>query len=135
MPKNNISKNKMLIFSFVFVIFGLFFFAGSAAAQTTPPPAPTSPLGDLDWSSLNKLGGLRGASGVQTLIGRVIKIVMGVVGSIALIMFVAGGLMWMTAAGNAERTGKALRIITWSSLGIVVIFSAYILTQFVFSAF
>jgi hypothetical protein len=50
-------------------------------------------------------------------------------------MFVYGGLMWMTAAGNSEKTGKALKIITWSSLGIVVIFSAYVLVQFVFSAF
>lgn len=135
MLKNNIFKKKILVSLFLSVVFGLFFLAGSVAAQTAPPaPSSQGSLGNLDWSSLNKLK-LTGTGGVQTLIGRIIKAVMGVIGSIALIMFVFGGLMWMTAAGNAEKTGKALKIITWSSLGIMVIFSAYILVQFVFSAF
>lgn len=86
------------------------------------------------FKSLNKLN-LTGAGGAQILIGRAIKAMMGVIGSITLLMFVAGGFMWMTAAGNAERASKAMRMITWSTLGIVVIFLGYVLVEFIFSAF
>lgn len=133
---NNILKKYVLAGLFLSVIFGIFFFTGSADAQTTPPPTCKNPLGcDIPWASLNKLNVAGGQAGVQTLTGRIIKTVMGVVGSLALIMFVAGGLMWMTAAGNSEKTAKAMRMIVWSSLGIVVIFSSYILVKFIFSAF
>ena len=113
----------------------------STSEETSAPSASTdcakSPLGcNVDLSGLNRLNlKVYGAGGVQTLLGRAIKAMMGIIGSIALLMFVAGGFMWMTASGNAERTAKALKIITWSTLGIIVIFSAYILVQFVFSAF
>lgn len=129
MIANNKLKKQMFAGLFLTMIFGLFFFINNAAAQTGNPLG-----GDVNWSELNKIG-LRGTSGVQTLIGRIIRAVMGVIGSIALLMFVAGGFMWMTASGNSEKTAKAMRILTWSSLGIVVIFSAYVLVNFVFSAY
>ena len=84
--------------------------------------------------SLNKLS-LTGRSGAQTLIGRVIKTGMGVIGSIALIMFVFGGFMWMTARGNAEQVSRSLRILSWAALGIIVILSSYVLVDFLFQAF
>lgn len=110
-----------------------------AETVVTPPEAGAGcqdPLGcyGLRWSSLNKINVAPGTAGVQTLIGRVIKTVMGVVGSIALIMFVYGGLMWMTASGNTEKISKAMRIITWSTLGIIVILSSYALVDFIFTS-
>lgn len=109
----------------------------TAAAGGLPTDCENSPLGCdtiAKFKSLNKLN-LTGTGGARILIGRAIKAVMGVIGSIALLMFVAGGFMWMTAAGNSERTAKAMRMITWSTLGIVVIFLGYALVNFIFSAF
>ncbi|OGB81033.1 MAG: hypothetical protein A2535_09020 [Burkholderiales bacterium RIFOXYD2_FULL_59_8] len=60
---------------------------------------------------------------------------MGVMGSIALAMFIYGGVLWMIAAGNAERSKKGMQIIVWSALGVMVILASYVIVSFVFEAF
>lgn len=71
---------------------------------------------------------------VPVLIGKGIDAVLGVVGSLALIMFIYGGITWMTAAGNEQSVTKGRNILMWSALGLVVIFSSYALVKFVISA-
>jgi hypothetical protein len=86
-----------------------------------------------------ELAGLRGTKAkigtVNNLIANFIKVAMGLVGSIALIMFVYGGIMWMTAAGHAEREDKALDVLLWAAIGVIVILSSYVLADFVLQAF
>ncbi|MDP2692618.1 MAG: pilin [bacterium] len=72
---------------------------------------------------------------VQNLVGRVIKYMLGFTGSVALAMFVGGGLIWMTARGNSEKTAKALKMMTWAALGVVVILSSYVIIDFIFDLF
>jgi hypothetical protein len=69
----------------------------------------------------------------QQLIGKVINSILGVVGSIALLMFVFGGLTWMTSSGNAEKVKKGRDIIVWSAIGLAIIFLSYALIRFVLS--
>lgn len=61
----------------------------------------------------------------QELIGQIINSVLGVVGSLALLMFVYGGLTWMTSSGNQEKVKKGRDILMWSAIGLVIIFSSY----------
>jgi len=68
---------------------------------------------------------------VPELIGRVINGVLGVVGSLALVIFIYGGFVWMTAAGNTERITKGKNILIWATLGLVVIFASYAIVHFV----
>jgi len=75
-----------------------------------------------------------GTSSIQEIIGRIIQAVLGIVGSITLLMFVAGGFIWMTAAGNEKRVETGKNILIWSFLGLVVIFAAYAVTRFVLIA-
>jgi hypothetical protein len=91
----------------------------SAACQSgaTDCLSITNPLGDVDSP--------------QTLIGRVINSVLGIVGSLALVMFVYGGLIWMTSSGSSEQVKKGKDILIWAVIGLVVIFSAYGLVRFV----
>jgi hypothetical protein len=72
-----------------------------------------------------------GVDSPQTLIGRVINSVLGIVGSLALVMFVYGGLIWMTSSGSSEQVKKGKDILIWAVIGLVVIFSAYGLVRFV----
>ena len=67
----------------------------------------------------------------QALIGRIINAVLGIVGSIALAMFIYGGFTWMTAAGGAEKVQKGKDILIWAAIGLVVIFASYALVNFV----
>jgi hypothetical protein len=62
-------------------------------------------------------------------IGRIINIAMGLVGSLALIMFIFGGISWMTAGGNEQKVKESIGIITWSMLGLVVVFLSYVLVK------
>jgi TRAP-type C4-dicarboxylate transport system permease small subunit len=69
----------------------------------------------------------------QALIGKIINSVLGVVGSLALLMFIYGGLTWMTSSGNQEKVKKGRDIILWSAIGLMVVFLSYTLTRFVLS--
>lgn len=69
---------------------------------------------------------------MQALIGRIIKGVLGLVGSLALAMFIYGGFTWMLAAGNPSSVEKGKQILIWATIGLIVIFSSYALVQFVF---
>ncbi len=80
---------------------------------------------------LNKLE----AKTLPALIGVIIKGLMGIIGTVALVMMLYGGILWMTARGNSETTTKARDTILWAGLGIVVIFASYALVDFIFEIF
>jgi hypothetical protein len=78
--------------------------------------------------------GMEGEEDVpQKLIGKIINAILGIVGSLALVMFIYGGFTWMLAAGNQEKVQKGKDILIWATIGLIVIFSAYALVKFVFT--
>jgi hypothetical protein len=38
--------------------------------------------------------------------------------------------MWLTAGGNTDQTEKARTLITNATIGIVIVFAAYLITNF-----
>ena len=72
-----------------------------------------------------------GETDISVLIGRVIKAILGIVGSLALVMFIYGGVTWMTSAGNAEKVQKGKDTLVWAAIGLVIIFASYALVRFV----
>jgi hypothetical protein len=97
------------------------------ASQTTSTPTQLKKFA----TDLNKLQ----AKSLPELVGTIIKGLMGIVGSITLVMIIYGGVLWMTARGNSEQTGKAQRTVVWAALGIVLIFASYALVSFMFELF
>lgn len=95
--------------------------------SATNGPAAPPPRTSL----VNPLG--RGVT-FQTLLGRVTRMIMGVSGSFALLMFVWGGFTWVTSGGNMEKVVKGKKIFTWSVIGLVVIYGSYVLLSIVFKA-
>ena len=75
---------------------------------------------------------LTGVDNPQQLIGKVIVAALGIVGSIALLMFIYGGFVWMMAAGNQEMVTRGRNILMWAAIGLIIIFSSYALVKFVF---
>ena len=67
----------------------------------------------------------------QDLVGQVINTLFGVVGSLALVMFIYGGFLWMTSAGSSEKVKKGRDIFIWAAVGLVIVFSAYNIVRFV----
>ena len=71
---------------------------------------------------------------IQTTIGLVIQWALGIVGSIALLMFVLGGFFWLTSGGSPDRIQKGKSMIIWATIGLFVIFAAYAITRAIFVA-
>lgn len=85
-------------------------------------------------SSVVSLSNPLGTASIPGIIGKVINAALGIVGSLALIMFIYGGITWMTAAGNEQNVTKGKNIIIWATLGLVIIFSSYAIVRFVLQA-
>ncbi len=64
----------------------------------------------------------------------VTKIILGVVGSLALLMFIYGGFMMLISSGNTEKVTKAKGIIMAAVVGLVIVFASYTIVQFVMEA-
>ncbi|MDA3802734.1 MAG: pilin [Patescibacteria group bacterium] len=119
-------KIKTILLSFILAFLLVFPLLTLAQTEGTNAPANTGsncPDGQL----CNPLQ----TDSVQELIGLVINSVLGVVGSLALLMFVYGGLTWMTSSGSQEKVKKGKDIIVWSALGLVIVFGAYGITRFI----
>ncbi len=89
----------------------------------SPTKAVTTPF--KEYSLQNPLE----SKSIPDLIGRSITIFIGVSGSFALLMFVYGGFLWLTSQGNTEKVQKGKQVFTWAVIGLVVIFTAYIVLR------
>jgi hypothetical protein len=112
---------------FLIILISILFFPLFTKAQWGDQKCPTGQTCLQDPLNNKYIGD----NGVNSLIGTVISAVLGIVGSLALAMFIYGGFVWMTAAGNKASVDKGKDIITWAALGLIVIFSAYALVNFI----
>lgn len=70
---------------------------------------------------------------VSDVIGTVIKTIIGLVGSFALIIFIYGGMLWLISAGRKDYVDKGKKAMIWSAVGLAVVFASYILVNTVFN--
>lgn len=105
--------------------------AATSTAAPVPPVVPATPAGG-PIPLYNPLGP---DTDVPAFIARGIRGVLGVIGAIALLMFVYGGIVWMTAGGEAKAVDGAKNIIKNSVIGLLLIFFAYNLIGVFFSFF
>tara|TARA_B100001964_G_C14050177_1_gene516645 strand:- start:528 stop:872 length:345 start_codon:yes stop_codon:yes gene_type:complete len=81
------------------------------------------------------LTGSESTQSTQTLeffIGSFIQGILGLFGALSLLMFVYGGFLWITSAGNMDKVKQGKDTIIWASAAIVVIFTSYAIIEFVF---
>jgi uncharacterized membrane protein (Fun14 family) len=64
-------------------------------------------------------------------VGKIIKIILGLLGIVFLALTVYAGALWMTAAGEEEKVTKAMGILKTSVVGLIIILAAYSITYFV----
>ena len=75
-----------------------------------------------------------GINDPRVIIGNIIRAILGLVGSIALAIFILGGFYWVTSAGSEEKITKGKNMIMWATFGLAVIFVAYAIVTFVVGA-
>ncbi|NTW22459.1 hypothetical protein HGA34_02845 [Candidatus Falkowbacteria bacterium] len=134
------AEKKFLKTAFVFISFFFFALVSTASAATCAPGVPVGTGGCT--AAVVGTGG-QGTGGAvsltpavnvgtpQQFIGKIINTALGVVGSLALLMFIYGGFTWLTSAGSADKVTKGKNILVWAVIGLVVIFMSYGATKFV----
>lgn len=69
---------------------------------------------------------------VASIVGLIIKALLGILGSLALCIFIYAGFIWMFAQGNSTKIKHAVDIMKYCALGIAVIYLSYAMLKFVF---
>ena len=108
-------------------------------AKVIPKESPKYSIPELQVKipglNFNKVGCEQRSDGsyncAVSWIGDYIKAVynyaLAVAGILAAIMLMAGGLVWLTSGGDAGQVGKAKNIITGSTIGLILLFSSYLI--------
>lgn len=122
MQKSNIAK-KMILASFL-VIFLFLILPNVTLAQSAGDR-----FGLADAASI----GLP-ENDLKVAIVRIIQILLGFLGIIAVIMILYGGFIWMTSGGDPAKIEKAKKILINTVIGIIIILSSYIITAFIIRA-
>jgi hypothetical protein len=87
-------------------------------------------------SNLSGDGGLQSGLGapegdLPTIVGKIIKVAVGVLGIVLTALIVYGGYLWMTAGGDQGQVKKAKDYITNGVIGLIICILAYAITNFV----
>ncbi len=61
----------------------------------------------------------------------IVIMVLSIIGSLALLFFIYGGLMYILSAGNPEKVTKATNSIKGAATGLMLVFSSYMIIKFV----
>lgn len=129
MRKNKIINKKV----FLAFLFSIFFFSfllfinidNSSAASLVPGSTQMNDSykkGDYELNDVLRVG-------VQ-----ITKLILGIVGSLALLFFVYGGLMFLISAGSSDKVQQAKTIIVNASIGLIIVFTSYIIIEFAMKA-
>lgn len=70
---------------------------------------------------------------VNTMIGKIITVLLGFVGVIFFVMIFMAGYQWLMSGGNADSIKKAKQRLTNSIIGLVVVLAAYLVTVFIYT--
>lgn len=127
------------LFALLTILTGFVPFAVNAATAAT--------IRICDMTGYEKLGGL--LSGISDecgacgqcqirdffIVGNTItKLILGLSGSIMLLMVIYGGFLWLTSSGNANLVDKGKKVLIGAVIGLIIVFGAYTATQFILGA-
>jgi hypothetical protein len=117
---------KNLFFVILFTVsIGLLF----AVAAPFPASAATGPLMSSVSSSCQELGNCELSDFLKVGIW-VTQFILGIVGSLALLMFIYGGFTWLISAGNPKSVETGKNIIIGAVAGLALVFCSYIIISF-----
>ena len=104
------------------VLFGFFTSVTMAAFPTlVPAECASSSVAESKKCDLSK---------VEQLMVNLAQIILGVAGSVALLMLIIGGVMYLTSGGTQARVQKGTKIITSAIIGLIIIFAAGFVVRF-----
>lgn len=61
----------------------------------------------------------------------VIKYILGISGSLALLVFIYGGFLWLTSGGEQKRIQQGMDTLTHGAIGLAIVFGSWVIVNFV----
>lgn len=90
----------------------------------------------LGWSSTSSLPTeVSSAKSASDILLSVLNFLLGIVGTLSIIMLVIGGGMFLTAAGSQDRITTGKKIVSYSLLGIIVALASLVIVRQIASFF
>lgn len=112
--KLNFRLIKVLIFPIVSACL-----LGLHQAQADIVPSQGKETGDYTLNSFFVLG------------VNVAQWILGIVGSLTLLMFVYGGFMFLVSGGSSERVASGRKIIVAATVGLIIVFGSWLIIKYV----
>jgi magnesium-transporting ATPase (P-type) len=105
--------------------------AGELALLSTSVFAAVNPKTKVQEGVTAAGGDPAATTSLNTLIQNVINVLLFIIGAIAVIMIIVGGIEYVTSAGDPAKTKKAKDTILYSIVGLVIALLAYAIVNFV----
>lgn len=84
----------------------------------------------LGWNSTASLPSeVSSARSAADILLSVLNFLLGIVGTLSIIMLVVGGVMFLTAAGSQDRITTGKKIVTYALLGVVVALASLVIVR------
>lgn len=119
------SKVKTAVMAGVLAIAGL-----GAAALPAANPAYAEPASNLINNGINATN-LNGGNNLEGTVTNVINVVLYVVGILAVVMVIIGGVKYTTSGGDQAAVTSAKNTILYGIIGLVIAILAYAIVNFV----
>lgn len=75
-----------------------------------------------------------GAEGLAKTVGRIIQVILSILGVIFICLIIYGGVKYMFAQGDPDKAKKAMGIIKDSIIGLAIVLASYAISYFVVNA-
>lgn len=62
------------------------------------------------------------------------KFILGMLGSVTLVIFMYGGVVWLTSGGNAQRVEYGRNIFEGALVGLMIVLASYVIVNFAITA-
>ncbi len=117
----------LMLMNFVYAQSG-----SSTGGSKSPGVSSTIIQNSPDFKAFSKSSGFEASKGdLITIIASIIKYALGFLGIVLVLFILYGGYLWMTAEGETQRVDEAKKYIKNSIVGMIIIFSAYAISNFV----
>lgn len=113
------NRKKIILIAPIILILVAFIFVNQINAQTLDV--------GLNYAAQTGLT----TTDIRVTIANIIRVMLGLLGVVAVAVIIYGGVVWMTAQGIPEKIEKAKKILIGATIGLVIVLSAFAITSFI----
>ena len=131
MKMNKISKIILSVFSAAFLFVGGLNITSAAEYDSivVNPNGETEAARNTSITTVTN--GTMSQTPLPTVIGNIIKLILGLTGTIALIFIIWGGVKWMGSKGDSSKIAEARKLMVAGIIGLAIIAAAYAISDFI----